>query len=136
MQDKLIFVIGPPRSGSTMLQRMLASHTAIFSHPEPHIITPLAHLGFYNNVDKAPYDHINAAEAIREFVQDLPAGEQDYLDACRSYCDVLYGRMLKKSGKQMLLDKTPAYALRTGSSGSEPAPFQGGGGGLRRNKRR
>ncbi|MBW1809255.1 MAG: sulfotransferase [Deltaproteobacteria bacterium] len=111
MQDKLIFVIGPPRSGSTMLQRMLGSHTAIFSHPEPHIITPLAHLGYYAKVDKAPYDHINAAEAIREFVQDLPAGEQDYLDACRSYCDILYGRMLKKSGKQMLLDKTPAYAL-------------------------
>ena len=114
MQEKLIFLIGPPRSGTTMLQRMLGSHSAVFTHPEPHIITPLAHLGYFNNVNRAPYDHINAAEAIREFVADLPGGEQDYLDACRAYADVLYGRMLEPSGKQMLLDKTPAYALVLG----------------------
>ncbi len=111
MQERLIFVIGPPRSGSTMLQRMLGSHSAIFTHPEPHIITPLAHLGYFNSVDKAPYDHINATEAIHEFVDDLPGGEDDYLDACRSYTDVLYGRMLEHAGKQMFLDKTPAYGL-------------------------
>jgi Sulfotransferase family len=111
MQDKLLFVIGPPRSGSTMLQRMLGSHSKIFTHPEPHIITPLAHLGFFDNVDKAPYDHINAAEAIREFVDDLPNTEDDYLDACRAYSDILYGRMLEPTGKKMLLDKTPAYGL-------------------------
>ncbi|MDJ0766043.1 MAG: sulfotransferase [Myxococcota bacterium] len=111
MQRNLIFVIGPPRSGSTMLQRMLGSHSAIHTHPEPHIITPLAHLGYYNNVDKAPYDHINAAEAIREYVEDLPGKEKDYLDACRAYTDILYGRLLATSNKQRLLDKTPAYAL-------------------------
>jgi hypothetical protein len=84
----------------------------IYTHPEPHIITPLAHLGYFGNVDKAPYDHINAAEAIREYVAHLPGGEQDYLDACRAYADVLYGRLLdKQDGKKMLLDKTPAYAL-------------------------
>jgi hypothetical protein len=111
MQDRLVFVIGPPRSGSTMFQRMLGSHSAIYTHPEPHIITPLAHLGYYDNVEKAPYDHINAAEAIREYVEELPGGESDYLDACRAYTDVLYGRMLEESGQQMMVDKTPAYAL-------------------------
>ena len=111
MQDRLVFIIGPPRSGSTLLQRMLGSHAEIHTHAEPHIITPLAHLGYFANVDKAPYDHINSAEAIREFIQDLPAGEEDYVDACRAYTDVLYGRMLEKSGKKIFLDKTPAYAL-------------------------
>lgn len=111
MQDKLIFLVGPPRSGSTMLQRMLESHSAIFSHPEPHLITPLAHLGYYASVDKAPYDHINAALAMREFVDGLPRKEEDYLDACRAYADTLYGRMLGQSGKTMFLDKTPAYGL-------------------------
>ena len=75
MQHELIFVIGPPRSGSTMLQRMLGSHSAIFTHPEPHIITPLAHLGYYASVDRAPYDHINAAEALRSRAQHLLPGE-------------------------------------------------------------
>ncbi|MCK9523313.1 MAG: sulfotransferase [Proteobacteria bacterium] len=111
MQNKMIFVIGSPRSGSTMFQRMLGSHSAIYTHPEPHIISPLAHLGYYENVDKAPYDHINAALAIREYVADLPGQEDDYLDACRAYLDILYGRMLDKSGQQMMLDKTPANAL-------------------------
>jgi len=111
MQDRLLFVISPPRAGSTLLQRMLGSHSQIFTYPEPHLITPLAHLGYYDLVDKAPYDHINAAEALRTFVAGLPGGEDDYLDALRAYTDTLYGRMLAPSGKRYFLDKTPAYAL-------------------------
>jgi hypothetical protein len=111
MQDRLLFVLSPPRAGSTLLQRMLGSHAEIYTHPEPHLITPLAYLGFHDIVDKAPYDHINAAEAMRAFVAELPRGEDDYLDALRAYGDTLYGRMLEKSGRRYFLDKTPAYAL-------------------------
>ena len=113
MEDKLLFIIGSPRSGSTMLQRMVGSHSRIFTHPEPHLMTPLAHLGYFNNIDKAPFDHINAAKAMREFVEGLPKGEQDYVDACRAYADTLYGRMLGTSEATLFLDKTPAYALIT-----------------------
>lgn len=90
---------------------MMGAHPEIFTHPEPHLITPIAHLGVYNNVDKAPYDHINAAEAAKAFIEDLPGGEQDYLDALRAYTDTLYGRMLSTSEKSYFLDKTPANAL-------------------------
>jgi hypothetical protein len=110
VQDRLLFVISPPRAGSTLLQQMLGSHTEVYTHPEPHLITPLAHLGYHGIVDKAPYDHINAAEAMRAFVSRLPHGEEDYLDALRAYADTLYGRMLAPSGKRYFLDKTPAYA--------------------------
>lgn len=111
VQENLVFVIGPPRSGSTMLQRMLASHSQVASHPEPHLVTPLAHLGVWATVDRAPYDHINAAQAQREFVADLPGGEGAYWAACRAYLDALYGPMLERSGKRLFVDKTPAYAL-------------------------
>lgn len=111
MQEKLIFIIGSPRSGSTLLQRMLSSHSEIFTSPEPHIITPLAHLGYYHTVDKAPYDHLRGMNAIMDFVDQLPNKEADYLDACRGYTDVLYSRRLQGSGKIYFLDKTPAYAL-------------------------
>lgn len=112
VQDQLLFVVSPPRSGSTLLQRMIGSHSAVFTHPEPHLITPLAYLGYYESVDKAPYDHINSAEAIRLFVSDLPNGEADYLDAVRAYADTMYGRMLATAGdKRVFMDKTPAYAL-------------------------
>jgi Sulfotransferase family len=113
VEDKMLFVIGPPRSGSTLLMRMLSSHSAIYSRAEPHLLTPLAHLGFYDTVDQAAFDHLQAQQAVREFVADLPRGEADYLDACRAYTDVLYGRMLEArgNGKPFFLDKTPANAL-------------------------
>jgi len=90
---------------------MMGAHDEIFTHPEPHLITPLAHLGVYGNVDKAPYDHINAAQANKSFIEGLPRGEQDYLDALRAYTDTLYGRMLSTSDSSYFLDKTPANAL-------------------------
>jgi hypothetical protein len=112
MQERLIFLIGAPRSGTTMLARMLGAHSAIYGRAEPHLITPIAHLGYFGNVQRAPYDHINVEQAIREFVADLPRGEADYLDALRAYTDTLYGRMLSTAaGKLFFLDKTPAYAL-------------------------
>ncbi len=111
MGVSMLFVISSPRSGSTMLERMLESHSMILGGPEPHLITPLAHLGVWDKVDKAPYDHILAAESQKLFVAKLPHGEQDYWDACRAYCDVLYGRYLATSAKTVCLDKTPAYAL-------------------------
>jgi hypothetical protein len=94
-----------------MLERMLESHSQILGGPEPHLMTPLAHLGVWDKVDKAPYDHVLAAESQKLFVDRLPRKEQDYWDACRAYCDVLYGRLLEGSGKKIVLDKTPAYAL-------------------------
>lgn len=111
-KTNLVFIIGAPRSGTTMLERMLSSHSMIQGGPEPHLLTPLAHLGVWDKVDKAPYDHILAAEAQKGFVAQLPRGEEDYWDACRAYCDVLYSRYLQATGgKPYCLDKTPAYAL-------------------------
>jgi len=112
MQDRLIFLIGAPRSGTTLLARMMGAHSAIYQRAEPHLITPIAHLGFYGSVQKAPYDPVNAEQAIHELVADLPRGEEDCLDALRAYTGTLYGRMLATApGKRFFLDKTPAYAL-------------------------
>jgi len=112
MQDRLIFLIGAPRSGTTLLARMLAAHSTIYGRAEPHLITPLAHLGYYGSVQKAPYDPLNVEQAIRELVPELPRGEADYLDALRAYSDIVYERLLAGApGKRFFLDKTPAYAL-------------------------
>ncbi len=112
MQDRLVFLIGAPRSGTTLLARMLGAHSAIHQRAEPHLITPIAHLGYYAKVQKAPYDPQNAEQAVRELVADLPRGEDDYLDALRAYTDTLYERLLATvPGKRLFLDKTPAYAL-------------------------
>jgi hypothetical protein len=112
MQERLIFLIGAPRSGTTLLARMLGAHSAILARAEPHLITPIAHLGYFADVQKAPYDPFIVHEAIHAFVADLPRGEADYLDALRACADTLYGRMLATApGKRLFLDKTPAYTL-------------------------
>jgi hypothetical protein len=74
-------------------------------------MTPLAHLGYYERVDRADYDPIIAQAGIRELVGALPRGEADYLDALRAYTGALYAPLLEASGAERLLDKTPAYSL-------------------------
>jgi len=111
VQERLVFLIGVMRSGSTMLARMLGAHSQVHSPAEPHLITPLAHLGFYEKVDQAAYDPTITQRAARELVANLPGGEDDYREALRAYTDSVYAKLLEPSGKRLLLDKTPAYAL-------------------------
>lgn len=112
MQDRLVFLIGSPRSGSTLLSRVLGAHSAIFAPEEPHLITPLAHLGYYDAVEEAPYDPVITRTAARALVAALPGGEADYLEALRAYTDRIYGGLFEGAGDAtLLLDKTPAYAL-------------------------
>lgn len=111
MQDRLVFLIGAPRSGSTLLARMLGAHPAIHAPDEPHLVTPLAHLGHFASVEKAPYDPLITAAAHHALVAALPGGEADYLDAMRALADHVYARLVAPSGRRLLLDKTPAYAL-------------------------
>jgi len=40
----------------------------------------------------------------------LPNTEDDYLDACREFCSILYSRAIEGSGKRYFLDKSPNYA--------------------------
>jgi hypothetical protein len=90
---------------------MLGTHSRIHSPAEPHLLTPLAHLGYHARVDQAPYDPIITQGALRELVTQLPQGEDDYLAALRACTDRLYAGLLEPSGCDLLLDKTPAYAL-------------------------
>lgn len=113
MMERLIFLVSPPRAGSTLLMRVLNATSQIYSRPEPHLMGPLAHLGLYANVDRAPYDQLQAADAIKQIVKDLPGGEEDYLEALRAYSDTLYSKLLSLSEnkERYFLDKTPANAL-------------------------
>ena len=117
MQDRLVFLIGSPRSGSTLLSRILGTHPEIFAPEEPHLITPIAHLGYYDSVETAPYDPIITRAAARALVSGLPGGEDEYLSALRAYTDAIYRGLCEAGSRHgtedasLLLDKTPAYAL-------------------------
>lgn len=112
-EKSLVFLISPPRSGSTLLARMLGAHSAIHAPEEPHLITPLAHLGYFESVEAAPYDPVITRQAARALVAGLPGGEEAYLTALRAYSDAIYRGLLAGGSRRatLLLDKTPAYAL-------------------------
>ncbi len=119
--ESLVFLIGSPRSGSTLLSRMVGAHSRVFAPEEPHLITPLAHLGYFESVDDAPYDPVITRQAARAMVGALPNGEADYLAALRSYTNAIYRGLLdghlgersdaSAAPSTLILDKTPAYAL-------------------------
>ena len=113
LEERLIFIVSAPRSGSTLLMRILNAVPGIQGFPELHLLPPLAHLGLWRAVERAPYDALQAREAMQGLVGLLPGGEADYAAACRAYADALYGGLLASApaGTRYIVDKTPANAL-------------------------
>ena len=104
-----IFLFSLPRSGSTLLQRILGAHSQIATAPEPWILLPYLYAlrpeGAY-----AEYGHRTSVKAIQGLLARLPNGRQDYLDEVRGLALRLYGKAAG-SGGRYFLDKTPRYNL-------------------------
>ncbi len=108
----LVFLFSPPRSGSTMLQLMIESHSLVHGLPEPFVMVALKHSGFFDAPIQAKYDVLNATLAMREFIRRLPGGEEDYIEACRAYTNKLYSSALSLSpGCRYFIEKTPPNIL-------------------------
>lgn len=106
----LAFIGCQPRSGSTLLQRMLGTHPAIYTTSEPWLMLPPAYMLRETGVE-AEYDANLARRAIREFWDDLPNGRADYIEGLRHMYGFLYQRALADTEGQIFLDKTPRYYL-------------------------
>jgi hypothetical protein len=102
-----IFLLSLPRSGSTLVQRILASHPEISTAPEPWVLLPLV-FAMRESGAWARYGHAPAARAIREFAARLPNGDQDYVAELRRFVLALYGRASENPARYFL-DKTPRY---------------------------
>ena len=106
---KPIFIFSLPRSGSTLLQRILATSGQISTAAEPWILLPYIYTLKFDGVI-SEYCHSYAVGAIKDFYEGFPNGKQDYIDELRVFILNLYK---KKSdpGSQYFLDKTPRYHL-------------------------
>ena len=108
--DGLIFIISQPRSGSTLLQRILAGHPDIHTVSEPwlmlHPLYALRAEGYC-----AEYNTIWARKAMLNFLRLLPGGEEEYFASLRQMYGSLYNSILRPSGARFFLDKTPRYYL-------------------------
>jgi hypothetical protein len=107
---QLLFVISQPRAGSTLLQRMLGQHPAVFTTSEPWLLLHGAYSLRATGVS-AEYNHGLFASALTSFLDDNCGGRGAYVEALRRMYLHLYGEALHRSGKTYFLDKTPRYHL-------------------------
>lgn len=108
--ENLIFVISLPRSGSTLLQRVLAGHPEVCTSSEPWIMLhPVYGRG-------AKYVHTDygadwAQLGVDEFLENYTDGPRVYDDGIRAFAQTIYANALKRGGGSWFLDKTPRYVI-------------------------
>ncbi|MCH4552109.1 sulfotransferase family protein [Aestuariibaculum lutulentum] len=104
-----IFVFSLPRSGSTLLQRVLMTHPDICSVAEPWILLPF----LYSRKKKgvlAEFSQLGSKKAIDDFINNLPNKDEDYNKELGCFIKKLY-EMQCSNGEVYFLDKTPRYHL-------------------------
>ncbi len=103
------FIISQPRAGSTLLQRLLATHPQIQTIGEPWLAIPFVYALREKGVS-SEYIHISLAQGFGEFVSKLPGGRGDYFREVRALLERLQQKV-SAPGKTYFLDKTPRYHL-------------------------
>jgi hypothetical protein len=106
---KTIFLFSLPRSGSTLVQRVLGAHPKIGTRAEPWILLSLLGSmqgdGFYSWAN----NHL-IRKAVQEFWETLPNGAATYRHHLKNFVTGLYAASLSPS-QTHFLDKTPRYYL-------------------------
>ena len=108
--EDLIFIISLPRSGSTLLQRVLSGHQDLGTSSEPWFLLHQAYarrsVGIF-----ADYAHDWAALGINEFIENYTDGDVAHDDAVRAFAQSLYSSAKRKAGASRFIDKTPRYVM-------------------------
>ncbi len=102
-----IFLFSLPRSGSTLLQRVLMSHPEITSVAEPWLMLPLSYANRSTGV-LTEYGQSICSSAVDDFIGNLPNKEDDYYSLLGEFMGGLYEKQCRKN-EVYFLDKTPRY---------------------------
>lgn len=109
MKLRPLFLIGLPKSGTTLVQRLLASHPKIATTDEPWILLPMTY-ALKHTGSVSEYGVRSARLSLEALIDALPNGIADYHASLRSMTETLYGR-LSSPEATFFLDKTPRYHL-------------------------
>lgn len=112
--SRAIFLLSPPRSGSTLLRAMLAGHNGLFSPPELELLK-------FNNLGErwnASLESSTMFEGVIEALMNIHScsAEQAYA-LMRKYENAklpikdFYAQIQKWIEPRILVDKTPSYAF-------------------------
>lgn len=107
MSVQPIFLLSLPRSGSTLVQRVLSTYPEVATASEPWVMLPfLTPLEPAMPLATGWQGSVN--DAFRDFLAELPRAEEDYLERLRPFAEDLYTRAAGP-GARYFLDKTPPY---------------------------
>lgn len=104
-----IYILSLPRSGSTLVQRIVSQDPSVATHAEPWIALPLIYVLKQSDVC-SDYDSRNASIAIDEFISSIENGRQAYLFQVSQLLVSLYKEKMS-ADEAYFLDKTPRYSL-------------------------
>lgn len=108
--ENLIFIISQPRSGSTLLQRVLAGNNEVVVSSEPwlmlHPVYALRDKGI-----KTEYSADWARQGVQEFLELYTDGPEVYDDGIRAFAQTIYFNAIRRGGGSRFIDKTPRYLL-------------------------
>ena len=106
--EGLIFIISQPRSGSTLLQRILYGHPDVQTSAETWLMLHPVY-GLRTSGISADYGARFAYDGVEEFLQNYTRGPEVYLDAIREWAHTIYRDAMERHDKRFFLDKTPRY---------------------------
>jgi Sulfotransferase family len=104
-----IFIFSVSRSGSTLVQRVVAAHNGVATVSEPWILLPYLYTLRPRGLT-GEYQHQKMFMAIEDFCKELPEGVEDYQSEMRSFVLRLYEKAAGE-GSRYFLDKSPPYCL-------------------------
>ena len=102
--NKLVFLVGPPRSGTTWLQGMLANHpdigTAQESHLFNHFLQPM--MKTWNEL--LEFDDGRGGIGLPAYLT-----EEEFIDTIRDTAQRVYSNVPEFHANKLFLDKTPDH---------------------------
>ena len=105
--NKLVFIISLPRSGSTLLQKLLLAHNSVATSSENWLLLTLCY-SLYEKDVFTPYNHQLASTGMADFLKTT--GLDSYDEFIRSFANAAFSKLCD-SDDQVVVDKTPRNYL-------------------------
>lgn len=112
-----IFIVGCPRSGTTLLQSFFAAHSEIETFPESHLFLNIKHSSFIHSIARIASP--NARNAFSSFLSEMDQEDKSGFLEKRSFFSHQYSSafietldaVTIENGKKYWLEKTPKHLL-------------------------
>jgi glycosyltransferase involved in cell wall biosynthesis/CheY-like chemotaxis protein len=100
-KPEIAFLLGVPRSGTTLLSLLLNQHPDIYCPPEPWVLLGLEALG------QVPPSHAADSPLVSAAISEFLGADREVL--LKEAAEGIYENALRQVGKSLFIDKTPRY---------------------------